>query len=84
MNMVRHLREGGEVHIHLISGLDLASLAQSRPDWSHLRALVAQPTKHLGYWFEQAILMETKTQWAWNTNGPDRQAAQVLKALGWA
>lgn len=84
MNMVRYLREGGKVHIHVISGPELASLAHSQPDWGDLRPLVAQPSKHLGYWFEQAILMETKNHWIWNTNGPDRQAVQVLKTIGWA
>lgn len=82
-NLAEHLSRGNKVHIHAVPGEALTRLTAERGDWAWLAPLTQQPTEHVGYWFEQAILMESKPSWAWNVRPVDPTAARVLRGLGW-
>ena len=81
-DLLGHLRRGGRVHIHVVSGEELTRMAVARPECRHLLPLTGQATEHTGYWFEQAILAEGKSRWAWNARGVDPNAEAVLRRHG--
>lgn len=82
-NLVEHLARGHKAHIHVIPGEVLTRLTAERREWARLAPLTRQPSDHVAYWFEQAILMESKPRFAWNVRNADANAMNVLRALGW-
>jgi hypothetical protein len=85
--LAEHLDAGKRAYVHVISGDELVRLAHTREDWAPWRPLTAQLTKHVGYWFEQAILVETvkgsSSPWAFNCAPADSTAVRLCRASGW-
>lgn len=76
-NPVQFLKSGRKITIHCISAKRIAHAVESEPRLEPYRPLLWQPSKHVGYWFEQAILSEPRA-WRWNTASADKQLRGIL------
>jgi hypothetical protein len=86
-NLINYLQSEKKVKIYVIAGSKLSSLVEQLEDFKGLPPLINRPSfnskeNHPGFWFEQLILRESSTQWAWNTNGADKKAIKIMNELG--
>lgn len=76
-NPVQFLQSGRKISIHRISAKQIAHAVEGRPGLEAYRPLLWHPGKHVGYWFEQALLSEPRA-WRWNTASADKQLRGLL------
>jgi hypothetical protein len=80
-NLETFVRAGGKVDIYRASSAALRDAVQKVEGLKRFSVLLEQPTKHLGYWFEQAVLVLEPGQWAWNTQGAEDKAKKIVSTL---
>ena len=80
-NLEAFVRAGGKVDIHRASSAALREAVKKVDRLRCFSILLQQPTKHAGYWFEQAILALEPGQWAWNTQGAEDKAKNIVASL---
>lgn len=79
-NLVAFLSTGMKVLIHRISADTIAKVVADTPAMSSLSKLLTQPRtakEHVGFWFEQYILLHQHKKWRWNT-APAGNAIRTL------
>ena len=81
-NPIGFLRSGKKIDIYRISAEQISHALTSVSELSGLRSLLDQPTKHVGYWFEQLLLHTKKAMWRWNTAPADGPSVAVFRTLG--
>lgn len=82
-NLVQYLRTGKEIEIHRAQSKVLARLVVERAQLRQLNPILSFPIstkKHLGYWFEQAVLHYEYPLWQWNFAQADKVLSKVLPA----
>lgn len=79
--LVSYLRGGHRVDIHRIDEAGLRRAILGTASLQRLAPLLAQSTKHVGYWFEQFVLYEEGHAWRWNTAPADTRAVAVFRSL---
>ena len=82
MRLPDWLRTHGPIYIHRIDGHDLISLVPGTSRWDGIAALQRSSRYHIGYWFEQAILIERRARFPWNEGGAGEPALSALLRLG--
>ena len=80
-NPINFLRSDKKIDIYRISGATIAKAVAEVRALQPLQPLLAQPTKHIGYWFEQLVLYSDDRAWRWNTASVDGPAQAVLRSL---
>ncbi|MGB4061116.1 MAG: hypothetical protein WBK26_12975 [Burkholderiaceae bacterium] len=77
-NPIQFLQSGRQITIHRISAKQIAHAVEGRTELAAYRPLLRHPGKHVGYWFEQAILHSEPQAWRWNTASADKQLRGIL------
>ncbi len=80
-NLIQYLQTGKEVDIYRAPSKALARLVSAHSELNYLNPLLTLPIstkKHLGYWFEQAVLHYEYPQWCWNSAGAEKTLSKVL------
>lgn len=80
-NLISYLKSGGKVDIHRISARGIERSVTGIEKLQVFAPLLRQPDEHIGYWFEQAILLHEVKDWAWNKQGAKKPAKQVIEGL---
>lgn len=80
-NSINYLRTGKKVDIYRISSANIGTAVREIPALRSLASLLTQPTKHVGYWFEQFCLYADRHSWRWNTAGADAGAQAIIRSL---
>jgi hypothetical protein len=76
------LRAHGPIYIHRIDGRELLALVPPASRWAGIAGLKRTSRYHTGYWFEQAILIESRSRLPWNEGGAGEPALSTLTRLG--
>jgi hypothetical protein len=77
-NLETFVRNGGRADIYRASSASLNEAVDRDEHLKRLAVFVRQPSKHIGYWFEQAILTFEQDQWAWNTRQAESKAKNFV------
>lgn len=75
------LAGGNSIIILRARAENIAALIESDPALTKLQILERQPRttkEHLGWWFEQYVLMSEPKQWRWNTALPDNKLRKLF------
>lgn len=75
------LKNGGRIAVYRARADRVVDAIRVRPDLSALQVLATQPrtsTRHLGWWFEQYVLLSEPGQWRWNTTPAARDIARLF------
>ncbi|MCY4745647.1 hypothetical protein NYO99_11745 [Pelomonas sp. UHG3] len=75
------LLSGKSIVIYRSASQRLASAVNADPALARLRTLTEQPRtarQHLGWWYEQYVLLSEPGQWRWNTAPADSTLASLL------
>lgn len=87
-NLERHIALGGQVDVYAASAAQLATLADTSERFKGMLPMargevaLSRGRNHAGYWFEQLILRDQGSDWAWNSQGAHADAAAQLRARG--
>ncbi len=82
---VSFLGTGRTISIFRARAADIADLVSQEPELEPLQVLAKQPRtprKHLGWWFEQYILLSEWGAWRWNTAPADRAVRSLFALRG--
>lgn len=77
-NPLTFLQSGRKITIYRMSAHQIEHAVITKSELEPYHPLLQQPTKHVGYWFEQAILRSEPDVWRWNTASADRQVGVIL------
>lgn len=80
--LLNYLSAGHRVDIHRISALGLRQAVLGTEALHRLAPLLEQPTRHVGYWFEQFVLHEDGKSWRWNTAQVEGRARALFQMIG--
>lgn len=86
--LLSYLARGRKVTIYRVSSADLMRLVDANSCMVRYKPLVSgrlalsRGRDFAGYWFEQLILRDEKSEWAWNTQGAHADAVQAMAAVG--
>lgn len=86
--LLTYLAKGRKVTIYRVSSLDLKRLVETQSSMSRYQPMVngqlalSRGRDLAGYWFEQLILREEKSEWAWNTQGAHADALKAIATVG--
>ena len=80
--LLNYLSAGHRVDIHRISAAGLRQAVLGTEALHRLAPLLEQPTRHVGYWFEQFVLHEDGESWRWNTAQVEGRARALFQMLG--
>ena len=75
------LRSGQRIEIYRLDASSLKQEVADRPGLDAMRGLLANQTKHPGYWLEQFILHQEQGNWRWNTSGAASGIGRLLRQL---
>lgn len=76
-----HLQSGRQIVIYRARAERLAAIIQADPGLEILRVLLRQPLtakQHLGWWFEQYVLLSEAGQWRWNSASSDHTLSRLF------
>lgn len=76
------LRSRGPLYLHRVNGKELLAHAPAGSRWSAIASLAISSRHHKGYYFEQAILLECRSRFPWNSDGVGEPALSGLLRLG--
>lgn len=80
--LLNYLSAGHRVDIHRISALGLRQAVLGTEALHRLAPLLEQPTRYVGYWFEQFVLHEDGKSWRWNTAQVEGRARALFQMIG--
>lgn len=75
------LRKGQPFAIYRLDASRLAETIANHPELGVLKRLLANPTKHRGYWLEQLVLHLEPGTWRWNTSAAVKSVSRLVSQL---